>query len=150
MRNIKFLLILVVFNLLGCNDEECNESCFTPPNNFAFEIIDKTSGENLFTNETYNPADISITDALNNNESVAFNFISENNLNLIQVGSIGWETEIVDLKFEIADDRIFNLYIDAERLDGDCCSFTRYNEITISEAEYELDSQTGVYKILVE
>jgi hypothetical protein len=56
---------------------------------------------------------------LNNNESVEFSFISENNFNLIQIGSIGWETEIVNLKIDISDNHIFNFYVDAERID-DC------------------------------
>ncbi|HCQ13230.1 MAG TPA: hypothetical protein DIU01_08165 [Flavobacterium sp.] len=32
--------------------ESCGE-CFTPPQNFMFEIVDKESGANLFANGTY-------------------------------------------------------------------------------------------------
>lgn len=150
MKKINLILVLFVLIIQSCNDDdECNQLCFTPPQTFEFEIVDKESGENLFTNGTFNSNDITITDNLNNNESVEFSFISENNVNLIQIGSIGWKTEIVNLKIDISDNHIFNFYIDAERVE-DCCSHTEYNEINLTDSEFELDNQTGIYKILVE
>jgi len=150
MKKINLFLILLVFILQGCKDDECNEECFTPPQSFQFEIVDKTSRENLFTDGTYESGSIAITDNLNNNAPIEFTFISENNINLIQIGSIGWETEIVELRVYISDNHIFDFYVDAERKTGDCCSYTEYNEITIGESEFELDTQNGIYKILVE
>ena len=150
MKKINLLLVLLVSIFQSCKDDDCNELCFTPPESFQFEIVDKTSGENLFTNGTYDAGNLTITNTLNNNEPVEFTFISENNINLIQIGSIGWETEIVNLKIDVSDSRIFDFYVDAERKMGDCCSYTEYNEITIGESEFELGAQTGIYKILVE
>ncbi len=115
-----------------------------------FEIIDKISRENLFTNGTFEPNNITITDVLNNNEPIAFVFISENNVNLIQINSVGWKTEIVNLKVDIADNHIFNFYVNAERKTEKCCSHTKYHEITITDSEFELNTQTGIYKLLVE
>ncbi len=71
-------------------------------------------------------------------------------MNLIQIGSIGWETEIVDLKMGISDKQFFDFYVDVERKMGDCCGYSEYNEIRIVASEYELDSQKGIYTILVE
>ena len=84
MKRINLLLFTLIIILQSCNnDDNCDQDCFTPPNTFLFEVVDKTSGENLFTNKTYNPEDIIITDSLNDNQSVAYTFISEDNLNLI-------------------------------------------------------------------
>ena len=150
MKKNNFILILFVIIFQGCKDDHCDEIlCFTPPESFRFEIVDKTRGENLFTNGTYESKNIKITDNLNNNETVEYTFISENNINLIQIGSIGWETEIVNLKIDISDNHIFNFYVHAERNTGNCCSFTEYKEITITNSEFEFDSQTGIYRILV-
>ena len=148
MKRISVLLVLIsIFQ--SCNDDSCNDQlCFTPPESFVFEIVDKTSGENVFTNGTYDPGDISITNIMNDNDPVEFTFISENNFNLIQIGSIGWETEIVNLKIDIADDHIFNLYVDAERKMEACCAYTEYHEITVGGSEFKIDSQTGIYTIL--
>lgn len=150
MKKFNLLLILFAITFQGCKDDDkCNQLCFTPPQTFEFEIVDKASGENLFTNGTYDPDDISITDKLNNNEPIAFSFISEDNINLLQIGSIGWKTETVNLKIDIADNHIFNFYVEAERIEN-CCSHTEYNEINLTDSEFELDGQTGIYRILVE
>ncbi len=149
MKKINLILILFTVISQSCDSDDCGE-CFTPPQSFQFEIVDKTSGENLFTNGTYESENIKITDNLDNNEPVGFTFISENNINLIQISSIGWKTEIVNLKFDISDNHIFDFYVDAERKMGDCCSHTEYNEITIGESEFELNPQNGIYRILVE
>lgn len=149
MKKINLILILFTTIFQSCDSNDCGE-CFTPPQSFQFEIVDKISGENLFTNGTYESENIEITDNLNNNEIVEFTFISEDNINLIQIGSIGWETEIVNLKVDISDNHIFDFYVDAERKLGDCCSYTDYNEITVGESEFVLDPQNGIYKILVE
>ena len=147
----KYLLILIIFTIIiqGCDNNDCGE-CFTPPQSYEFEIVDKTSGENLFTNGTFDSNEITITDNLNNNEPVEFSFISENNINLIRIGSIGWKTEIVNLKIDISDNHIFSFYVDTERKMGDCCSYNQYNEISVTDSEFELNSQTGIYKILEE
>ena len=149
MKKVNLILVLFTIVLQSCKDDECNQLCFTPPQVFQFEIVDKESGENLFTNGTFDSNDIVITDILNNNEPVEFSFISENSVNLISIFSIGWKTEIVNLKIDIADNPIFNFYVDAERI-NDCCGNTDYNEITITDSEFEIDNQTGIYKILVE
>ncbi|WP_158844191.1 hypothetical protein [Algibacter sp. L1A34] len=149
MKKIYLILLLCAISLQSCNDDDCNQSCFTPPESFSFEIVDKTNDENLFTNGTYHSQQITITNTLNNSP-LEFTFISENNINLIQIGSIGWETEIVNLKIDISNIHIFDFYVDSERKTEDCCPHTEYKEILISNSEFELNSQTGIYKILVE
>lgn len=144
--NLLFILLTTIFQ--SCNNDDCGD-CFTPPEAFRFEIVDKTSGENLFTNGTYKPEQIQITNTSKNSKA-EFTFISENNINLIQIGFIGWETEVVNLKIDILNTQIFNLYVDAERKKEDCCSYTEYKEISISDSEFEFDKQTGIYKILLE
>lgn len=90
------------YNTDGCGD------CSTPPESFSFEIVDDISGENFFTNGTYNPAQIRIVNTLNNAQ-LEFSFIGENNINLIQISSIGWQTEIENKRIDISDEPISNL-----------------------------------------
>jgi hypothetical protein len=141
------LFILAFFLMTACSNEECGE-CFSPPNYFVFELVDSNTGENLFTNETFNPEDIEVLDA--SDHPVEFSFIDENDINLIEIYTIGWQTEIVNYRINIASENLFDLYVDAERLSEDCCSFTRYNEIEISNAEFSLSAETEIYKILVD
>lgn len=143
----KSLSVLIMLSIIFQACDNCGE-CFTPPQSFQFEIVGKANGENLFTNGTFSPNDIEMTDVLN--KPFGFSFVSENNINLIQPDLIGFKTEIVNLKIEISGKHIFDFYVDAESKTSDCCSYTEYNEISVRNSEFELNSQTGVYRIFVD
>ncbi|MCZ4696032.1 hypothetical protein DWB61_15040 [Ancylomarina euxinus] len=140
--------MLTLFSLSSCcYEEECG-ACFTPPNYFVFELVDSDTGENLFTNRTFDSDDIEVLDA--SDHSIEFAFIEENDINLIEINTIGWQTEIVNYRINIGSENIFDLYVDAKRLSEDCCSFTRYNEIEIGNTDFSLSAETGIYTILVD
>jgi hypothetical protein len=151
MRFQRVLLLLIIVPILlvqSCND--CKDiACFSPPEPFLLELVDKTSGENLFSNGSLLPDEVTISD-MDNNTVVDYTFISENGLNLIQVNSFGWETETINYLFQASENTLFQLYVDAERVSENCCSFTRYNEITIELADFNLIGQSGVYSILID
>lgn len=140
-----FLLILALTQ--ACKDDVCDE-CFSPPQTFLFDVVSKDTGENLFTNGTYQPSQIEITDLVGGN-AVDFTFIDENDSNLISINSIGWQTEEVNISVAVDGKSIFTLQVDAKRVTEDCCSFTRYDEVAIHDASFEFDDDAGVYKILL-
>lgn len=143
-------MLLIALLLVGCKDDDCgNMDCFTPPTTFVFELVDKTTGENLFTNGTLDSEDISIINTLDIDEVVEFGFIGENNYNLITINSIGWTTEQVNMEVSVGDETFFSLYVDAERK-SECCSYTEYNEVLITGADYSYNQTTGIYTIFVE
>ena len=99
MRNIlRLLFILTAITVQGCEENENNLCipCNSPPGPFKFEIVDKATGENLFTNGTYEPEQIEVIN-LNDYNNIEYifidEFIDENVINLIQINSIGWKTE---------------------------------------------------------
>jgi len=143
---IGLLFFTLVFINQGCN-KICGE-CFTPPAPFLFELIDKKTGENLFTNGTYEASQIELKNMINN-RSFEYTFIAENNHNVIEITSIGWRTETVKILLSIGNDDIFCLLVDAEVLSEDCCTFTRFTEISIEISEFELNPETGIYTIKV-
>jgi hypothetical protein len=148
-KNFKILFVFLIIVASGCTNEVNSPGilCFTPPPSFKFEIVDKSTGVNLFTNGTYQSSQIAITD-LSNNTKIPFTFVSENGLNLIQIENIGSKTEKINYSIIIQEKSIFGLYVDATRISGDC-SYTKYNEILIKDAEFKLNQSTGIYKILV-
>lgn len=151
MKNLlKILFVFLIVIISGCTNDSTKEPellCFTPPGNFSFEIADKTTGANLFTNRTFQSNQINIID-IATNTIVPFTFISENGLNIFTISTIGWKTEKVNYSITIKEKSIFGLYVDASIING-TCSYTKYNEILIKNAEFELNKNTGVYKILV-
>ncbi|MCB9034747.1 MAG: hypothetical protein H6553_12975 [Chitinophagales bacterium] len=150
MKRINLLFILFTIFTISCKKHKCDDySCFTPPNFFNFDIVDKTTGENLFTNGTYNESDVEITNLLDSTIYEYYNF-NEYATNWLIFNGIGWQSEIVSLSVSIDGNHIFNFYVDAERKEENCCSFTEYHEINIDSTEYELNTNSGLYKIFVE
>ncbi len=149
-KTLKLVALIALLFIQACDNNDCEDLlCFTPPIGFAFELVDKDSGENLFTNGTYNPDNIEVLNVLDNSKR-EFRFISENDINIIRIGSIGWDSEIADVVLKVGDASILNLYVDSERVSENCCNFSKYNEIRIDNAEYELDQQSGIYTIFIE
>ena len=151
MRNIKFYFVLVLFFAVSCEKEnECEGiDCIPPVKTFTFDMVDKTTGENVFTNGTFSRNQISIINLLND-QPIDYEFIDIDNLNYIKINSIGWQTEIVNCSISIDSEKVCGLYLDAERVSEDCCSFMQYNEISIEDCEFEYDSTAYLYKIFIE
>lgn len=145
---IGIVLLMNALILQSCGKgDNCGE-CFSPPEPFVFELVDKEAGENLFTNGTFDSSDIQVVNA-QGTRSYSFNFIDEDDNNLISIGSLGWETENVSVLIYVGETEILSLTVDAERLNENCCSFTRYNKISIENAETGLNEETGVYTVYV-
>ena len=77
---IGLFLIIITVSLVSCNDK-CDEGNQPTPASFFVEIIDETSGENVFENETYTAQQITIQDL--DEATIPFEFIE--NLNVIQI-----------------------------------------------------------------
>uniref|UniRef100_UPI003217A8F0 hypothetical protein n=1 Tax=uncultured Draconibacterium sp. TaxID=1573823 RepID=UPI003217A8F0 len=150
-KTLIYSVIIFVFTTWSCDkNNNCDGiDCFTPPTPFYFELVDKTSGENLFTSGVLSTDDIKVIN-LEDQSNVDFEFIDENDVNIIVIYSIGWETQIVNYAIEISSESLFTLFVNAERLSENCCAFTKYNEIEIDGSEFELNEQNGIYTILVE
>lgn len=143
------LVLLSIFLFQACNPDCEEQACFTPPQALTFELVDQSTGENLLSNGTYEKTDIKIV-KLTDQSTVEFGVIDRQyNKDLLQIHSIGWKTEIVNYSVSAGDQHLFNLYVDAERLNEDCCSFTRYHEVRIEDTNYEKSENTGIYRIIV-
>ena len=81
MRNrITLFLLVLTISSVSCNDE-CNEGEKATPASFFVEIVDETSGENVFENEMYTSQQITIQDI--DEVAIPYEFIE--NLNVIQI-----------------------------------------------------------------
>ncbi|MEP2169656.1 MAG: hypothetical protein ABJH82_08640 [Polaribacter sp.] len=112
-------------------------------------MVDKSTGENVFTNNTYESRYIKIIN-LDDESRVNFSFLDEDDYNILMISSIGWQTEIINCSIKIDNNEIFTLYVDADRLSEDCCSYTKYNEIKIDNTGYTYNQENGIYTILIE
>lgn len=144
------LLFITVFTLNSCSVDKCDVDCTSGPLSLNFQLLDKTTGENLFTNNTFDPADIRVLDLDNDNSNVQFTFYPDDDRNVINLGPFGWGTNNVNYILKVGDRNIFTLRLDAEQNTEDCCSFVQVNKLEIENADYSQNPETGIYEILVE
>lgn len=148
MKNvIYFFAFPTLLFLFSCNYKDCRE-CFTPPEAFILELVDQATGENLFTVDSLDSEKVEVID-LYDNKSVVFSFLDENAINLIQIHTIGWHSEVVNYSIQVDGIEMCILHVDAERVDGDCCDHTEFHVIDISNAEFRKDETTGIIKALL-
>ncbi|MBK5214021.1 MAG: hypothetical protein JJE55_10225 [Flavobacteriaceae bacterium] len=151
MKKIGFILLCFVAIVLNsCSVDKCDVLCNSGPLGLDFELLDKTTGENLFTNGTFDKADIEVLDIDNNYSKVQFTFNSENDRNTIGLGPFGWGTNIANYLLKVGDREIFTLHLDAEEKNENCCSYVQVNKLEISGTTYEQNQENGVYEVLVE
>ncbi len=128
----------------SCDTNNCEDiSCNSGPASFQLEIVDKDSGENLFTNGTYNKEDLELI--ANSNSEATYRFIDEDDYNIIRISTF----KSVDYSVRISDSEIFTVSVNAEGVTEDCCFFTSVNNFEIEGADFEPDQNTGIFKIKI-
>ena len=142
MKKICLLILSLIF--IQCSDDI---ECFTPPSSFMFSLVDSETGENLITNGSLEQKNIKLYK--NNVIDENLQFINENDINFFTISDFGWKTEIINYEIRTGNTVLFTLYIDAERV-SEKCTYTKINELKIENALYELDSETGIYKIKID
>ncbi|WP_157417977.1 hypothetical protein [Aequorivita capsosiphonis] len=146
---ILVLFFIAACALNSCSVDKCDVDCNSGPLSLNFQLLDKTIGENLFTNGTFDPTDIQVLDLDSENSNVQFIFNTENDRNIISLGPFGWGNNNVNYILKIEERAVFTLKLDAEQKTEDCCSFVAVNNLEIKNTDYELNSETGIYEILV-
>ncbi len=149
MKSHFFILTIFVVSIsfIGCN--KCKDiACFTPPAPFNIEFLDSETKENLISNETYNFKQILIENTENEN-TISFDTIFYEDESFMRLTDIGWETEIINYSISIPNEFKFTFYVDAERLEGKCCNFTHFNEMSISNYEYEENPSSELISVFI-
>ena len=148
MKNILSLfLIVITASLVGCNDK-CDEGNQATPASFFVEIIDETTGENVFENETYTSQQITIQDS--DEATIPFEFIE--NLNVIQifpsVTNATGNSFVIKLNNEttLQMDEI-DVNYDVSSSAGECFTTFKIENILFPNNTYELVESVHVIKI---
>jgi hypothetical protein len=122
--------------------------CFTPPQNFTFEMVDKISGENLYANKTLDTLDLVVLNEEGKNEK--FNFISQNGLNLIDLPEIGWNTGLRQYQIILNDTLSVNIQVNTEVVNEGCCTFYRTKSFQVLNYEYHQNDSLGYYVVKID
>lgn len=143
MKRLSSLVFIFLF--IGCSSNADITDNLTAPETFAFQILDKNTGENVFSNKTYDPEKITVKN-LDSDEVVKHRFISDNNLDIIVVENVGRESENVNYSINVNDKSLFKLHVDAILIKKDL-DF-EYQNVEITNAVFKRDKTSGVYNVL--
>ncbi|MCF6166963.1 hypothetical protein [Lutibacter sp.] len=141
-------LILLLLTLFSCKNNDCSDyACFTPPPSFIFELVDKSTGENLFSNGTLNPDEMRVF----NEENKQFNvsFISENNINLIDISEIGWNLGSHSYKLVVSNNLEIKIILEIEEKNENCCTYFEIVNFQILSYEFSKSNTTGIITVLI-
>lgn len=142
----KYLLlfvILVTFN--SCNNADCALYATGPPITYI-ELVDSDTGENIFTSGTYQYSDIEIIN--DNNEPVTFDFINENDYNIIRF--IPYTYSNSNTVFIKLDDTInIKITFDIKKIETECYTNYYIENLVVENYPSELDVNTGLLIIKV-
>lgn len=142
MKSNLILILITCILLTGCIGKNCPD-CDPPPPAIIFDLVDKLSGENLFTNQTLDGSKIKLINA-ENQERLGFDMIDDNRL-ILFYGL--WNTEIITIQVHHDSDLLFSLYIDAIEVSDGCCSYIEYQEMELINAEGNYDVRSEIYTV---
>ena len=140
------VLIITLVNI-SCNDD-CDEGNKPTPASFFVEIVDETTGENVFENETYTMQQIAIEDL--DEASIPYEFIE--NLNVIQifpkVSNPTGNSILIKLNNEttLQMDEI-DVNYDVSSFEGECFTTFKIENILFPNNDSELVEAVHVIKI---
>ena len=142
----KSLLILAVIVIQSCSNDDDSPDCSTvlcaqPEALLEFKFVDSETGENL-ADDLIDGSAIEVTNTSSNTEP-EYEFISENDLNILRISI----SETSDYSISYEGEEIFNLSVEAERQTGGCCTNVEIQNLEIGGAEFEIESETGIYLI---
>ncbi len=147
MKRVIALLLLIFLSFSSC--DKCKDvDCFTPADPFVFDLVSKTTGDDLIATGYYDKNDFRVNGETEN-PTRNFRFIELEESTYIQVYHTSFETGIVNYEVTVLDQLLFSFYVDATKLEGECCASIRYNEVLIDAADYIYDQERGVYTVLV-
>lgn len=145
----KAILFFVLISLSACKINECEDiDCFTPPPSFIFELVDKTTGENLFTTGVLDSSTIEVLDEDSN--KTTFSFITEDGINLLQLTEIGWNLGLHTYTVSVGTDVEFSITLEMEEKHENCCTFFNTLQFNVSTYEFEQSTTSGIYTIKID
>jgi hypothetical protein len=145
-KYVAFLVVAIAFLNASC--DKCNEGDKATPASFFVEIIDETTLENVFENETFTATQISVKDL--EDELIPFNFIE--NTNLIQLfpnteNPIG-NTIIITLNNETTSTiEEISITHDVSSLKEEC--YTSFKIENVQTPNNSTDLVNGIYVIKI-
>lgn len=145
MRRVVFLgLILSFFGLASCDVSDDDVACVTNPVELFLEFVEEETGDNLYSNGTFQEAEMEITDE--DGVLVPYTFIRDQDRTFLQV-SLGVEEGDRIITIQPGTEVSVEIELALARLQDSCGTYY-ISEFEVSNYEYDQDGFPGVVRIL--
>ncbi|HSI69382.1 MAG TPA: hypothetical protein VK941_04055 [Gillisia sp.] len=145
MRRVVFLgMILSFFGLASCDVGDNDTPCITRPVELFLEFVEEETGENLYSNNTFEQADLEITDE--DGGDVPFTFIRDLDRTFLQL-SLGMEEGERVISIQPDAEVSLDIELTLARLQDSCGSYY-ISEFDVTNYDYDQDGFPGVVRIL--
>ena len=141
-------LIAILFLTISCDLSDDSDNCFTPPRQFNFDLIDATTSENLFLNETFTEEEIKVYDE--NDAEVDFDLFLYNETYILALKKIGWELEAKTYTIELSPEVSVVFQLDMDKVTSDSCTYFEVETFEIEDYENEPDTSTGIIQVKID
>jgi len=131
--------------MVSCSKENCSENLIPPQASVFVELIDEITGENVFTNETYTQADLTVTEL--DAAEVNYIFITRDGLNLIQIFPKTHMPTGNAININIATDDVIELQYNVETITTEC--YIQKNIINVLTPNYNTTESNKIYRIKI-
>jgi hypothetical protein len=144
---ISRILFSIVFVLVFISCEKpCDEASTGPPS-FLVEIVDSATNENVFTNGTYTEGQLSVTTSPAT-ISFSYGFFSEDNRNLIRI-TPSWSEGMFITTIKLGNQIAIPIESIITKSESRCNTNYFIQSLTLEGFEYEIEVETGIYKIKI-
>lgn len=140
-------LIVVLFLTISC-DLNDTVDCFTPPRQFNFDLVDATTLDNLFLNDTFTEGAIKVYDESDN--EIAFELIYYNESYILSLSEIGWNLDPKTYTIELSPDVSVVFQLDMDQVSSDSCTYFEVTAFDVVDYEYEELLPSGIIQIKIE
>lgn len=139
-----FKIFFILALLSGCSTTDEERLCFTGPVKFTFEIVDESTGENLFAEGLYEENQVRIK----NNEGETLEFDFETERSVIEV-VLGWKSKSDAYTVTIGEEIEFSIVFTLEELSSGGCTSIKLKELEVVGATIETSETSNINTIVV-
>lgn len=145
MKKLMYLGIFIsFFGLTSCNVGDDDLVCATGPVELYLEFVGEETGENLYSNGTFQQGSIEITNE--EGAQVPYNFIRDLDRTFLRL-NLGMEAGEQVITIEANDEVILDLELTIAAQEGNCTSYY-ISEFEVPGYEYDQEGAPGVVRIL--
>lgn len=146
MKKLMFVgVLLFFFGLASCDFGDDDIICATGPVQLHLEFVDKETGENLYSNDTFQQAAIEISDE--DGVLVPYTFIQDLGRTFLRL-DLGMEAGEKVITIAANEEISLDLELTIAAQEGNCTSYY-ISEFEVPGYEYDQEGVAGVVRILI-